>query len=159
MNWNKTVENETWIPIVTGALGTVTKGLVKGLEYCEESKRFEETQTPVRNHQIRLVWKTQNNNNNNNNSIDDYLLFNKYIDVRCPWCNGYRRMKWTRRYEFKCWTRLIAFHIALIPLGKIWIQLFSLQGEFQPWIQTCKTPLKNWPCVISCPSGGVDKYG
>ena len=35
--------------------------------------------------------------------------------------------KWTRRYEFKSWTRLIAFHIALTPLGKVWIQLFSLQ--------------------------------
>ena len=35
--------------------------------------------------------------------------------------------KWTRRLEFKSWTRLIAFHIALIPLGKVWIQLFSLQ--------------------------------
>ena len=41
--------------------------------------------------------------------------------------NGYRRRKWTRRHEFKSWTRLIAFHIALIPLGKVWIQLFSLQ--------------------------------
>ena len=38
---------------------------------------------------------------------------------RCPWCNGYRRRKWTRRHEFKSWTRLIAFHIALIPLGKV----------------------------------------
>ena len=46
---------------------------------------------------------------------------------RCRWCNGYRRRKWTRRHEFKSWTRLIAFHIALIPLGKVWIQLFSLQ--------------------------------
>ena len=27
----------------------------------------------------------------------------------------------------KYWMRLIAFHIALIPLGKVWIQLFSLQ--------------------------------
>ena len=45
----------------------------------------------------------------------------------CPWCNGYRRRKWIRRHEFKSWTRLIAFHIALIPLGKVWIQLFSLQ--------------------------------
>ena len=35
--------------------------------------------------------------------------------------------KWTRQHEFKSWTRLIAFHIALIPLGKVWIQLFSLQ--------------------------------
>ena len=46
---------------------------------------------------------------------------------RCPWCNCYRPRKWTRRHEFKSWTRLIAFHIALIPLGKVWIQLFSLQ--------------------------------
>ena len=38
------------------------------------------------------------------------------------WCNGYRRRKWTRRHEFKSWTTLIAFHIALIPLGKVWIQ-------------------------------------
>ena len=46
---------------------------------------------------------------------------------RCPWCSGYRRWKWTRRHEFKSRTRLIAFHIALIPLGKLWIQLFSFQ--------------------------------
>ena len=60
---------------------------------------------------------------------------------RCPWCNGYRCSKWTRRHEFKSWTRLIAFHIALIPLGKVWIQLFSLQlwensrtdWVLQPW--------------------------
>ena len=45
---------------------------------------------------------------------------------RCPWCNGYRSRKWTRRHEFESWMRLIAFHIALIPLGKVWIQLFSL---------------------------------
>ena len=48
------------------------------------------------------------------------------ITWRCQWCNGYRRRKWTRRHEFKSSTRLIAFHIALIPLGKVWIQLFSL---------------------------------
>ena len=35
------------------------------------------------------------------------------IEWRCPWCNGYRRRKWTRRHEFKSWTRLSAFHIAL----------------------------------------------
>ena len=44
---------------------------------------------------------------------------------RCPWCNGYRRRKWTWRH-FKSWTKLFAFHIALISLGKVWIQLFSL---------------------------------
>ena len=39
--------------------------------------------------------------------------------VWCPWCNGYHRRKWIQRHEFKSWTRLIAFHIALIPLGKV----------------------------------------
>ena len=57
-----------------------------------------------------------------------YTLFPTSCNSKkCPWCNGYRRRKWTRRYEFKFRTRLIAFHIALIPLGKVWIQLFSLQ--------------------------------
>ena len=59
----------------------------------------------------------------------------------CPWCNGYRPRKWTRQHEFKSWTKLIAFHIALIPLRKVWIQLFSLQlwvnnrtdWVLQPW--------------------------
>ena len=46
---------------------------------------------------------------------------------RCLWCDGYRQRKWTRWHEFKSWLRLTAFHIALIPLGKILIQLFSLQ--------------------------------
>ena len=46
---------------------------------------------------------------------------------KCPWCNGYCRRKWTRRHELKSLTRLFAFYIALIPLRKVWIQLFSLQ--------------------------------
>ena len=33
----------------------------------------------------------------------------------------------TWRHEFKSWTKLIAFHIAQIPLQKLLIQLFSLQ--------------------------------
>ena len=33
-----------------------------------------------------------------------------YTCCWCPWCNGYRRRKWTRRHEFKSWTRLIVFH-------------------------------------------------
>ena len=60
---------------------------------------------------------------------------------RCTWSNGYRRRNCTRRHEFKTRTRLIAFHITLIPLGKVWIQLFSLQlwvnsrtdWVLQPW--------------------------
>ena len=44
-----------------------------------------------------------------------------------PWYDGYRRWKWRWQHEFKSWIKLIAFHIALIPLGKVRIQLFSLQ--------------------------------
>ena len=67
------------------------------------------------------------------NHLFFYVIFSAvvYNDIsslwRCPWCNGYRRRNWTRRHEFKSWTRLIPFHIAVIPLGKVWIQLFSLQ--------------------------------
>ena len=53
--------------------------------------------------------------------------FLSFIILSLIFCNGYRRRKWIRRYEFKSWTRLIAFHIALILLGKVWIRLFSLQ--------------------------------
>ena len=49
----------------------------------------------------------------------DMALVLKGIDSLIPWCNSYRRWNWTRRYEFKSWTRLIAFHIAIIPLGKV----------------------------------------
>ena len=55
------------------------------------------------------------------------LIHTVRIYRMCPWCNGYRPRKWTWRHKFKPWTRLITFHIALIPLGKVWIQLFSLQ--------------------------------
>ena len=68
--------------------------------------------------------------------IFDVLLYHYLIKYcykaliligKCPWCNGYRRRQWTRQHEFKSWTTWIAFHIALIPLGKVRIQLFSLQ--------------------------------
>ena len=35
--------------------------------------------------------------------------------------------RWIRRPKFKTWMRLITFHIVLIHLKKVWIQLFSLQ--------------------------------
>ena len=62
-----------------------------------------------------------------NKPKNTYPPYIKQLVRRCPWCNGYRRRKCTRRHEFKSWTKLIAFHIALIPLGKVWIQVFSLQ--------------------------------
>ena len=67
--WNRKV---VVIPIVTGALGTITKRFVKGLEDLEISiveigqntekspgdlRRLPVTQTPVKDHQLTLVWK------------------------------------------------------------------------------------------------------
>ena len=73
----------TIVPIVIGALGTVTKGLLKGLEDLEvggwvetiqndsiaedgqntetspgDLRRLAVTQIPVKNHQLILMWKT-----------------------------------------------------------------------------------------------------
>ena len=69
-----------FIPIVIGALGTLTKGLIKGLEDLEireqvetiqtttllrsarilrrDLRRLVVTQTPVKDHQLTLMWKT-----------------------------------------------------------------------------------------------------
>ena len=74
--------------------------------------------------------------NINTFSVPDVTIFRIFGGF-----NGYHRRKWTRQHEFKTWTRLIAFHITLIPLGKVWIQLFSLQlwvnsradWFLQPW--------------------------
>ena len=48
-----------------------------------------------------------------------YLMPEPFYTSIILWCSRYRRRKWTRRHEFKSLTRLIAFHIALIPLGKV----------------------------------------
>ena len=72
----------------------------------------------------------------------DSPIFVKVVTwLKCPWCNGYCHRIWTQRHEFISWIWLIAFHIALIPLGKVWIQIFSLQlwvnsradWVLQPW--------------------------
>ena len=116
-------------------------------------------------------WLLHQSNQSEGNLLCMYKTSPKF--GRSPWCNGYRRRKWTRPHEFKSWTTLIAFSqsthnlgqgmnpIILSPVGQT--GFFSLGEatslrEGKVWIQTCKTPLKNWPCVISCPSGGVGKY-
>ena len=73
----------TIVPIMIGALGTITKGIIKkpgglgswrtGRDYPNDSitensqntekspgdlRRLAVTQTPVRNHQLILMWKT-----------------------------------------------------------------------------------------------------
>ena len=82
--WNMKVTIIPIIPIVIGAFGTVTKGLLKGLEDLEVGDWVETiqttallktsriltrvletwgdllavTQTPVKDHQLTLMWKT-----------------------------------------------------------------------------------------------------
>ena len=59
--------------------------------------------------------------------------------------------------EFKSWTMLIAFHIAPIPLGKVWIHLFSFHlwvngsadWALSPWY--CSERWNESPCDLKCP--------
>ena len=94
----------TIIPIVIGGFGTVTKGLLKSLEdlgvetiqttaIIENDQNTEKspgdlrilavTQSPVKDHQLTLMWKTlMNNNNDNNNTCISYPrddLFRVYV--------------------------------------------------------------------------------
>ena len=59
------------------------------------------------------------------------------------------------------WADLVDLFISQSP-RKICVSHFlgeaTSLGEGKLWIQTCWTSLKNWPCVTSCPSGGVGKY-
>ena len=73
-------------------------------------------------------------------SLGTFWLHHVYM--RFLWCKGYHHRKWTWWNEFKSWLRLIAFHKELIPSGKVWILLFSLQlwvngrvdWVLQPWL-------------------------
>ena len=57
------------------------------------------------------------------NGLFSFVYFNifgkLYILCSRSMCNGYHGTKWTPRTEFKFSTRLFAFHIALIQLGKV----------------------------------------
>ena len=66
-------------------------------------------------------------------TTNDTVIEIIFIERRCPWRNGYRRRKWTSQHEFKSWTRLIAYHKAVMLLGKVWIPLFSLQLWVNSW--------------------------
>ena len=45
------------------------------------------------------------------------------------WYNREHRRRWTQQPQIKYWTRLFAFHITLMPLGMVCIQLFSIQNK------------------------------
>ena len=57
-----------------------------------------------------------------------FLLKSIHVSIWRRLC--YRRKRWTRRPKFKSSTRIFALHVALIALGKVWIQQFSSQ----PWV-------------------------
>ena len=48
-------------------------------------------------------------------------------------CNGYCHRKRTQRLKYKFWARMVAFHIVLIHLEKVWIQLYSLLLWVNNW--------------------------
>ena len=57
----------------------------------------------------------------------DKLKRKKFIFLYQGAHNNYQHKKWTQLPKFKTWTRLFAFHITLIPLEKVGLQLFSLK--------------------------------
>ena len=71
-----------------------------------------------------------------NKSVGRLLISNKntwyYVIICKLWYNSHHRRKWTWWTEFKSLTRLFVFHVGLIPLEKVWIQLFFLL----PWVNS-----------------------
>ena len=76
---------------------------------------------------LLVIWKSELTDKMKRSFIQAAVVSILLCFWRCPWCNGYHRRKWTRWHEFKSRRRLILFHITLIPLGKVWIQLCSPQ--------------------------------
>ena len=90
------------VPIVIGAFGTVTEGLLKGLEDLEvgyhpnnsiiengqnteksprDLRKLDVTQTPVKNHSANADVKNSNRvNNNNNNKTHGNIEFKQCVD-------------------------------------------------------------------------------
>ena len=57
-----------------------------------------------------------------------YIYIYIYIYIRHGWWhNAFSHRKWTWQPNFNSWVRLFVFHIILIPLWKVWIQLFFCQ--------------------------------
>ena len=95
-----------------------------------------------------------------------FSLFTSIINCGGVWHKGYCPRKWTQQAKFKSWTKLFVFHLALMPLGKVWIpspiylwvtvsgqtMFFSLNIETnlerKIWISV--TQLKNRPCFAPC---------
>ena len=90
--------------------------------------------TPVHTHKIYIPTKnigkySKHTHRQIHACPQNTSIYTAFIHIwrRRPWCNEYLRRKRTRRLEFKPWMRLFAFHMTLILLGKVWIQLSSHQ--------------------------------
>ena len=99
------------------------------------------------------------------------VRYEMFIDIRTEGsCVRCMKSQWLSSFEMdtanrvQSWKRLFAFYKALILLGKVRIQLFSLQQwvncradwVLKPWEGKLNSNLfKNWPCIASCSGGGV----
>ena len=73
---------------------------------------------------IRTITSSLDHNGPGRNGNEE--VFHRLLNSRrFLWCNGCHFWKWTHRPEFRPWSRLIVFHITLIPLRKVGIQQFS----------------------------------
>ena len=118
------------------------------------------------------IWRQIYNDQSGYKNIYDTIIFFESAKTLKNTTN--QKLTW-------CWWPLFNIFFSLYAVGKRWIHyLYFLSVAFQidAWfglvlwhINHCRlfnaksglliyirqTPLKNWPCVISCPSGGVGK--
>ena len=129
------------------------KCIATGEDYLKWDKSFMcvlSIKVPIRKKSGNLFHDPRNYNNhhykhtslsislNNHKSYSSQRFSKKFVmeifssllndlDWRCPWCNGYRHGNGHGDTSSNPGREWLHFHIALIPSGKVLIQLFSLQ--------------------------------
>ena len=121
----------TMIPIVIGVLGTVTKGLIRGLEDLEISEGMDTIQTTAWLRSARILWRVQEIRAHSDSSwkpsaIAGVKLFQKSkIDI----------IRWNKASN-KIILLLIYHHIKIISLTylRICMYILNLRYPFQLYI-------------------------
>ena len=103
----------TIVPIVIGALGTVTKGLLKSLEDLEVGRRVETFQTTALLRTARILRRI----------LDTW---GDLLSLKLQW--GFPRCVMVKASSYS--SRAITFTFGQIPLGKVWTPLSS-----QLWVK------------------------
>ena len=107
-----------------GARGVML--IVVGNGHGETSSSIRRLEDYIEKYERGLITAIRNDTDN---SMDNRITITRKQKWKEQLYGRFKRLinkisrektwKWTRLHEFKSWTRLIAFPIALIPLGKV----------------------------------------